>query len=122
MWQLYPRSFATCVIIGITFSSVQVESAHFAVNEFYVLDLLHDESIPLLINVTHIMFVEGLHILCGFMCTALEYSDFYDAFEFQMVPDYVAVTHSDLIDFHPVTTAMIGGVLYGSLPYQLVKR
>jgi hypothetical protein len=59
---------------------VQLECANLHVNELYVIDVTVDE-IPVFVHVTHIIENNGLWIVCGLLCVAVQYDQVTDSYE-----------------------------------------
>jgi len=100
-----------------------IDSSHFRVGSFIILELLHAEDIPVFLKIMYIFQHLGLWLLCGTVNVSSRYLSHFDMFSIEETNEWTVISSDEVIDFHALSCYAIPGsnVRGISVPFRICK-
>ena len=82
------------------FHRIVKDSVKFAVDDCFILDLLHEEEIPLFVEVKYIISTRGIYFLCGCIALPERFVSHLHAYQVRKTADWLVFEPGEQVDHH----------------------
>ena len=108
----------------VSVSRVTIDVGFYSVGSCIVLDVIHEENVPLFLKISYIFQYLGLWLLCGTIHASTSYLAHFDMFCVEATHDWAVVSPGEEIGSQLVSLYNIpnGGGMGIHVPYRLLKN
>ena len=106
----------------ISVRQITFESTHYKCGSFIVLDIVHEEDIPLFLQVSYLIHYMGLLLICGKIHVSTRYLPHYDLFVVCENDEWIAVTAGEELSNQMLSSYHINNDMVIGTPFRLCRR
>jgi len=100
---------------------VILDTSHYKCNSFIILTTVHEEEIPIFLQVSYILQYHGLWILCGQIHVSTRYIAHYDIFILHDTDEWTAITVGEELNNQMLSSYNLNNEAAISIPFRLCR-